>query len=60
MEILGKAVTIGDDSREIDRHPPLLGEHTSAVLAEIGFSAEKIEHLRAIGAIADYEAGEMR
>jgi formyl-CoA transferase len=35
----------------IDRHPPLLGEHTGEILAEIGYGATDIERLRAEGAV---------
>ena len=36
----------------VDRHPPLLGEHTDEVLTEVlGFSASEIEALRAGGVV---------
>ncbi|WP_101297242.1 CaiB/BaiF CoA transferase family protein [Halegenticoccus soli] len=35
----------------IRRHPPLLGEHTEAVLRERGYAAEEIERLREDGVI---------
>jgi formyl-CoA transferase len=31
---------------------PDVGEHTDAVLAELGYDADQIEHLRAVGAVA--------
>jgi crotonobetainyl-CoA:carnitine CoA-transferase CaiB-like acyl-CoA transferase len=31
--------------------PPLLGEHTDAILSELGFAAEKVEELRRTGAV---------
>jgi crotonobetainyl-CoA:carnitine CoA-transferase CaiB-like acyl-CoA transferase len=34
-----------------ERHPPLLGEHTAEVLAELGFDARRIEALRLSKAI---------
>lgn len=55
MEILGKAVTVGDDPRDIDRHPPLLGEHTAEVLAECGIPADTISDLLAAGVVANAE-----
>ena len=36
-----------------DRPPPLLGEHTDAVLREAGFSDEDLQRLRACGAIPE-------
>ncbi|MGC8720404.1 MAG: CaiB/BaiF CoA transferase family protein [Thermodesulforhabdaceae bacterium] len=35
----------------VERHPPLLGEHTEEVLQELGYSREEIERLRAKGVI---------
>ena len=35
-----------------DGSPPALGEHSDAVLAEVGFSADEIAELRATGAVA--------
>src|SRR5262245_62088606 len=35
----------------IRRPPPLLGEHTAEVLAELGYGADQIEELRAVGAM---------
>jgi formyl-CoA transferase len=32
----------------IDRHPPLLGEHTDAILGELGFNRKQIEDLRTL------------
>jgi crotonobetainyl-CoA:carnitine CoA-transferase CaiB-like acyl-CoA transferase len=55
MEILGKAVTVGNDARGVDRHPPLLGEHTSQVLSEYGFSDDIIASLLAAGVVSDYQ-----
>jgi formyl-CoA transferase len=34
----------------VRRHPPLLGEHNSEILAELGMSAEAIDALEAGGA----------
>jgi len=35
----------------VRRHPPVLGEHTDEVLAEIGCSLEEIEALRREGIV---------
>ncbi len=35
----------------IYRHPPLLGEHTDEVLAELGYTATEVAALRAAGAV---------
>ena len=45
MQILGKAVTVGDDPRRIDRHPPLFGEHTREILTELGYDEARIAAL---------------
>ena len=55
MDVLGKAVTVGDDSREIERHAPLLGEHSVDVLAEIGLSSEDIAVLVADGVVVRHD-----
>ena len=31
------------------RHPPLLGEHTEAILEELGYSDEEVKRLREEG-----------
>ena len=38
-------------SGSIDRAPPLLGEHTDEILAEIGYEAAEIETLREEGVV---------
>lgn len=35
----------------MDRHPPLLGEHTDEVLAELGLEPERVAELRAAGVV---------
>ena len=31
--------------------PPLLGEHTDEILAELGYTVEEVERLRAVGTV---------
>ncbi len=47
----GIPVRMSGTPPSVRRHPPLLGEHTDEVLAEIGYSAEEIAALRRDGAI---------
>ena len=35
----------------IDRHPPLLGEHTDEILEELGYSSDQVSKLKAEGAV---------
>ena len=44
-------VKLGVSGGGIERRPPLLGEHTNAVLAELGYTTTQIEALRSAGAI---------
>ena len=47
---IGFAVKLSGTPQQVRRHPPLLGEHTDEVLAELGLSAEECSELRAQGA----------
>jgi len=38
--------------QQVRKHPPLLGEHTSEVLAELGITGEELKALEAGGAFA--------
>jgi formyl-CoA transferase/CoA:oxalate CoA-transferase len=42
---------LGETPATVRSAPPLLGEHTEAILHELGYSAEEIIELRRIGAI---------
>lgn len=44
---IGFPVKLSDTPQQVRLHPPLLGEHTEAVLAEIGIDAAAMEELRA-------------
>jgi CoA:oxalate CoA-transferase len=37
----------------VRRHPPALGEHTEAVLAEFGYDESDVAELRRLGAVPD-------
>jgi formyl-CoA transferase len=47
---IGFAVKLSGTPQQVRRHPPLLGEHTEEVLAEVGVTNEQIARLRAMGA----------
>lgn len=42
---LTPAISLSDTPGGLNRHPPLLGEHTRDVLGEAGYSADEIEHM---------------
>ncbi|MDP3619512.1 MAG: CoA transferase [Ramlibacter sp.] len=47
---IGFAVKLSGTPQQVQRHPPLLGEHTSEVLSELGFDAAAQAQLREQGA----------
>ena len=47
---IGFAVKLSGTPQQVRRHPPLLGEHTEEVLAEIGITGAGLARLRAEGA----------
>jgi crotonobetainyl-CoA:carnitine CoA-transferase CaiB-like acyl-CoA transferase len=49
---IGFAVKLSGTPQQVRRHPPLLGEHTAEVLAEIGIGDEERARLEAQGAFA--------
>ena len=49
---IGFAVKLTGTPQQVRRHPPLLGEHTDAILGELGVDAAAAEQLRARGAFA--------
>ncbi len=51
MEVLGKVVNVGDDPREIKRAAPLLGQHSTEVLIELGIPLEEVDSLVAEGVV---------
>ena len=48
---IGAPYITDTDGPAVDRPPPMLGEHTDEVLAELGFSAEAIAAMKAEGAV---------
>jgi len=50
IKALGFPVKMSATPQEVRHPPPLLGQHTEAILAELGFDSEKIRVLRGDGA----------
>ena len=48
---LGLPVQLSATPASIRRHPPLLGEHTDEVLAELGYDAEAVVALHSDGVV---------
>jgi CoA:oxalate CoA-transferase len=51
LKIARTGFKLSDGDPDVATPPPLLGEHTDAVLASIGYSTEQIDALRKCGAI---------
>ncbi|MFD5124762.1 CaiB/BaiF CoA transferase family protein [Streptomyces sp. NPDC058385] len=51
LEVLGSAIQVDGTPTGPHTPPPLLGEHTDAVLAELGYGEREIEEMRAKGAV---------
>jgi crotonobetainyl-CoA:carnitine CoA-transferase CaiB-like acyl-CoA transferase len=51
MRLAGLPIKLHGTPGAIDRHPPLLGEHTMEVLGALGYSSERIESLVQSGVI---------
>ena len=49
---IGFAVKLSGTPQQVRRHPPLLGEHTAEVLAEMGIDEQERARLEAQGAFA--------
>ena len=48
---IGAPYLANEDAPKVDRPPPMLGQHTEEVLAELGYSPETIAQMKAEGAI---------
>ena len=55
ISVTGFPYAFSDAELTIDHCPPLLGEQTDEILAEVGFTAEAIAGLHAQGAVAGGE-----
>lgn len=51
VQMIGPPIELGDTPARVETAPPLLGEHTDAVLGEAGYSAAGIRALRTEGAV---------
>jgi len=51
VKLVASPMHLSQTPTAITRHPPLLGEHTDEVLAELGYSPSQIAALRASGVI---------
>ncbi len=51
VKSLATPVHMSETPLRYDRHPPLLGEHTEAILGELGYSAAEIGTMREMGII---------
>jgi crotonobetainyl-CoA:carnitine CoA-transferase CaiB-like acyl-CoA transferase len=52
LKFVGPAVSYEGIQRKKSAPPPLVGEHTSKILAELGYSAEQVRQLAVQGAVA--------
>jgi crotonobetainyl-CoA:carnitine CoA-transferase CaiB-like acyl-CoA transferase len=52
LKFVGSAVSYEGIQRKKSAPPPLVGEHTSKILAELGYSAEQVRQLAVQGAVA--------
>ena len=51
VKSIGFPVKLSESKQRVRRHPPLLGEHNTEILAELGLDAAGMDELRAEGAI---------
>jgi len=58
LRMLGTPLKLSGQPASIRRPPPVLGQHTDEILAEVGYSAPRIAELREAGVIRLQEATE--
>lgn len=46
VKLVGSPIKLSRSKVEIERHPPIAGEHTEEILQQIGFSKEQIDQYR--------------
>lgn len=51
LTIASPAVRYGEGKMQVSRPPPVLGQHTDEILAELGYDAAEVDKLRSSGAI---------
>jgi len=51
VKLVASPMKLSETPCTVERHPPLLGEHTDEVLKEIGYSDDDIRQLREKGVI---------
>ena len=51
VRMIGQPIELGETPARVETAPPLLGEHTAAVLAEAGYSDADIREFRADGVV---------
>jgi formyl-CoA transferase len=52
VSMVGPVIQMANTPTSVRRPPPTLGQHNGEVLAEFGYSAEEIDKLREVGALA--------
>ena len=51
FSVVGLPFKLDGDDAATDVPPPLLGQHTDDILAEMGYTADEVAALRAAGAV---------
>ena len=60
VRVTGVPIRFYETPGSVRLHPPMLGEHTRALLDELGYSAQEAEALVRAGLVADHEEIERR